>query len=105
MRRDRAAVMPPRRVKHSPDELHQVIRLLMLCSSTAERQITVRRLYHRQTMDAVAAAMNLAPGRVRELMNSLLVRERNAIAAQRCDERLARLDAEKRSHAGVRGAL
>jgi hypothetical protein len=90
VRRSDLLYLPDER-KPEPEQLHRIIRLLLLCHSSVERRIVAWRFYHRLSLREVAERVGVTLPRAKELWDGLLVQEQAAAVEQRntlMDERL-----------------
>src|SRR5688500_1527885 len=92
--RDDAALvcLPPRVRGHSNQELHAVVRMLLLAPGRDELSIVGLHLYHRLSFADVGERLGLPDGRVVDLFRSLQLRVRRAEAKRAEEDRLATLE-------------
>jgi DNA-directed RNA polymerase specialized sigma24 family protein len=94
---------PPITCKHSNQELHDTVRLLIAARSPEETLIVALHRYHRRSFGAVADRLDMTESRVTELYRSLQIKVRRAEAKRAADSKLARDDAGYRERHGRHG--
>jgi DNA-directed RNA polymerase specialized sigma24 family protein len=82
--------LPPAR-KPTAAQLGHAVRLLLLARSHRERSVVALHVYQGLELEAVAAALALPLGQVKDVFASLCVRERQALHWLENQSRLARL--------------
>ncbi|MGE5607685.1 MAG: hypothetical protein ACM359_00380 [Bacillota bacterium] len=96
--REARLLSPPPTVQHTVPQLRQVVQLLLLCTSTAERQLVGWYGFHKLPHRQAAAEAGLTEQKARETLDSLRLRAARAEARQQSERRLARWD---RVHSGT----
>lgn len=98
---DALRIAPPT-ARLSADDLHAVIRKLLLCHGPAERRLIADCLYRGGPLSDTAAALALPLARAQELIDSIARREQIALAHIANETKLARWQ-ERERRAGRAG--